>query len=1485
MRYGPDGIPGSPLPAYTEHRHSSVGVGNSTTPYIKGELPVPLATKSSEKYLTDSDGTLIIYHSAYLASVTNTLDLMVVIAYWIDFALMHYEYPWCSFFKGIAAMKCLNLLYITEGTSVIMRSLSECSDLLRNALFIFFFFWVLFSLIGLFVFLGNFARRCVVYDGGDPAEYEVVEPELFCSGYYYENPLDGSIHRQGPYDIVTQAFLQRGTGFFCKVGQFCVQEKSLAPEWTYLSFFNIYYAMLNVFTVISIEDWSYMMYDTQDGTSTIGSPVFFCLCVYFMTFIMAPLFVAVITTSFSRIRGESKSSAFAARKQKTRQLQTDEKGGQWKITTNDEMENQPEIRLICHYIVSSKYFFLLGHLVVAMYLLAMMVRSKRQALWTLSTEHTKWGKPSIPDTLEITFTLILLFEIILRFFGMRAILFDSCARNIIDLTIAVSTSIILIPVIRYSSAFRYLTVFQVARAYRIVYLLPPVYRLMENVLGDGEGVLNLSFFTFLVLFLLCPVAMQLFGGDFDVVALTDEPVMRFDNFYQSFLSLFQILTGEDWTVILYGAMQSQANLSTVYAGIFIVFFYFVGHYVVLNLFIAIVMENFDMDEDEIRMLQIKKYIKENQSQPKKLEMDMIGRLILPLCRAKEKKPLSMTKLPPDLLFNTPQTDFFQFLDASNSNEYSTNKSHGQRPPPYLSWETRKSAETQVPEDDFTANLEKEYKDIADENQSKVRTLIFFAENSKIRHVCRRIVGSSSDPEAEKKNLYNWFIFTCIVVSVILMAIDDPVLRFEQRPLISYDDFFVVEVILLAIFVIDILIRIIADGLLVLPTSYLRNNWNVFDLIVVLIQVVAMFVPLIGSGRAVPLIESMRGLRLFRIVRYFEGMRLMFLDLLHGIPSIICAGALMLVMYIPFALYAVNIFGGRFYLCNDGDVEGVEECYGEFVEVDSQSIYQPRVWANPYGYSFDSFGVSLLHLIQIASGEGWISSLFSAMSVPPELGVQPQFDWYYEKIWYSLYYIAFMFLGSIFILQLFIGVILENFKQRSGISSLTSAQRQFNDIQRRLGYIKPSRLAIRPKSKIRRLCFHLVIDKHGNYSTFMSGTVVFNIPLAFRLVQRSPVLHELFRTVQLSIPSIINVSAVFALTLLCFAIIFNQFFALVRFGPNGTVHANFRDIGTSLQTLFRMTTGEDWNALLHDYAVGYPNCVEMGSFYVDCGYPVISYFFFLMFYFICTYIFVNLLTVVVINNFSYAFDKRNASNLITEEDLRLFKVAWSTLDPTATGYIQQKEIGRFLHILEGKLGIRIYPKHLSIPALLEKSRRPWNCPNQERKTTSQKMLSNFYKKLSISHFNTEEVAKALSTMDLNAVREARRTYDFKYKELQSCVGPRGLPFSVALRALALSLVDIAQSLNLDDLVEQASHEAVIKDAVALEKARGVFLTTIQHRRFLQWQESNRAKEMEAIKFDDLDDLNLSPGLVDLKQPKQFLPTGTHSIICLLEIPYH
>jgi hypothetical protein len=41
------------------------------------------------------------------------------------------------------------------------------------------------------------------------------------------------------------------------------------------------------------------------------------------------------------------------------------------------------------------------------------------------------------------------------------------------------------------------------------------------------------------------------------------------------------------------------------------------------------MENFDMDEDEMRALQIQKYIRENNVNPVKVELDRIGRYVYP----------------------------------------------------------------------------------------------------------------------------------------------------------------------------------------------------------------------------------------------------------------------------------------------------------------------------------------------------------------------------------------------------------------------------------------------------------------------------------------------------------------------------------------------------------------------------------------------------------------------------------------------------------------------------------------------------------------------------------------------------------------------------------------------------------------------------------------------------------------------------------------
>jgi hypothetical protein len=73
------------------------------------------------------------------------------------------------------------------------------------------------------------------------------------------------------------------------------------------------------------------------------------------------------------------------------------------------------------------------------------------------------------------------------------------------------------------------------------------------------------------------------------------------------------------------------------------------------------------------------------------------------------------------------------------------------------------------------------------------------------------------------------------------------------------------------------------------------------------------------------------------------------------------------------------------------------------------------------------------------------------------------------------------------------------------------------------------------------------------------------------------------------------------------------------------------------------------------------------------------------------------------------------------------------------------------------------------------------------------------------------------------------------------------------------------------VEQATHEAQIKKAVALDKARGVFLTTIQRRRFLQWREKNREEEVLEMSFNDG---KFPPTADDWKSPRRFQRSGTY-----------
>merc|ERR1719162_2851183 len=73
------------------------------------------------------------------------------------------------------------------------------------------------------------------------------------------------------------------------------------------------------------------------------------------------------------------------------------------------------------------------------------------------------------------------------------------------------------------------------------------------------------------------------------------PRANFSNFAWSFVTVFQVLTGENWNEVLYnGILATNFGLGVIY----FVLLNLVGNYIILNIFMAILLGNFDGDDEE-----------------------------------------------------------------------------------------------------------------------------------------------------------------------------------------------------------------------------------------------------------------------------------------------------------------------------------------------------------------------------------------------------------------------------------------------------------------------------------------------------------------------------------------------------------------------------------------------------------------------------------------------------------------------------------------------------------------------------------------------------------------------------------------------------------------------------------------------------------------------------------------------------------------------
>ena len=109
------------------------------------------------------------------------------------------------------------------------------------------------------------------------------------------------------------------------------------------------------------------------------------------------------------------------------------------------------------------------------------------------------------------------------------------------------------------------------------------------------------------------------------LGVADRPRHHFDDFFWAFITIFQVLTGEDWNAVMYDAMRTVGSWACLYFIAIVV----IGNYVVLNLFLAILLDNFsaldtgggdgDQDARHAALVELKQAKKQQEEKERRRE--------------------------------------------------------------------------------------------------------------------------------------------------------------------------------------------------------------------------------------------------------------------------------------------------------------------------------------------------------------------------------------------------------------------------------------------------------------------------------------------------------------------------------------------------------------------------------------------------------------------------------------------------------------------------------------------------------------------------------------------------------------------------------------------------------------------------------------------------------------------------------------------------
>uniref|UniRef100_A0A8C9G816 Voltage-dependent R-type calcium channel subunit alpha n=1 Tax=Pavo cristatus TaxID=9049 RepID=A0A8C9G816_PAVCR len=194
---------------------------------------------------------------------------------------------------------------------------------------------------------------------------------------------------------------------------------------------------------------------------------------------------------------------------------------------------------------------------------------------------------------EFLFLGLFLLEMSLKMYGMGPRLYFHSSFNCFDCGVTVGSIFEVVwAIFRPGTSFgiSVLRALRLLRIFKITKYWASLRNLVVSLMSSMKSIISLLFLLFLFIVVFALLGMQLFGGGFNFIDGT--PSANFDTFPAAIMTVFQILTGEDWNEVMYNGIRSQGGVrSGMWSSIYFIVLTLFGNYTLLNVFLAIAVDN------------------------------------------------------------------------------------------------------------------------------------------------------------------------------------------------------------------------------------------------------------------------------------------------------------------------------------------------------------------------------------------------------------------------------------------------------------------------------------------------------------------------------------------------------------------------------------------------------------------------------------------------------------------------------------------------------------------------------------------------------------------------------------------------------------------------------------------------------------------------------------------------------------------------------